>query len=77
MSVKKIGKVWAFRIDAGIDERTGQRKQIYRSRFKTKREAIEEMNKLKAEIMNGEYSEPSKTLFKDYIQSWLYDTHKY
>lgn len=27
--------------------------------------------------MTGEYSEPSKTLFKDYIQSWLYDTHKY
>ena len=77
MSVKKVGKVWSFRIDAGIDERTGKRKQIYRSRFKTKREAIEEMNKLKAEIMNGEYSEPWKTLFKDYIQSWLYDTHKY
>ena len=77
MLVKKVGKVWAFRIDAGIDERTGQRKQIYRSRFKTKREALEEMNKLKTEIMNGEYSEPSKTLFKDYIQSWLNDTHKY
>lgn len=76
MSVKKVSKVWAFRVDAGIDERTGKRKQIYRSGFKSKREALEEMNKLK-EIMTGEYSEPSKTLFKDYIQSWLYDTHKY
>ena len=73
MSIKKVGKVWSFRIDAGIDERTGKRKQIYRSGFKTKREAIEEMNRL----MNGEYSEPSKTLFKDYIQSWLYDTHRH
>ncbi|MFS0598608.1 Arm DNA-binding domain-containing protein [Peribacillus frigoritolerans] len=62
MSVKKVCIVWAFRIDAGIDEKTGQRKQIYRSRFKTKREALDEMNKTKTEIMNGEYSEPSKII---------------
>jgi len=77
MSVKKTGKVWSFRIDARIDDRTSKRKQVYRSGFKTKHEAIAEMNRLKAEIMTGEYSEPSKTLFKDYIQSWLYDTHKH
>ena len=77
MSVKKTGKVWSFRIDAGINDRTGKRNQIYRSGFKTNLEAREEMKKLKAEIMSGEYSEPSKTLFKEYIQSWLYNTHKY
>lgn len=77
MSIKKVGKVWSFRIDAGIDDRTGKRKQVYRSGFKTKREALEEMNRLKIEIQNGEYSEPSKTLFKDYIQNWLHNTYKY
>ncbi|USK71265.1 Arm DNA-binding domain-containing protein [Peribacillus asahii] len=77
MSVKKTGKVWSFRIDAGIDDRTGKRKQVYRSGFKTKHEAIAEMNRLKAEIMTGEYSEPSKTVFKDYIQGWPYDTYKH
>lgn len=50
MSVKKVSKVWAFRVDAGIDERTGKRKQIYRSGFKSKREALEEMNKLKKKL---------------------------
>ncbi|USK34981.1 site-specific integrase [Bacillus sp. F19] len=76
MSVKKIGKVWSFRINAGLDSRTGKRKQIYRGGFNTKREALDEMNKLTAAIMNGEYSEPSKTLFKDYIHIWLH-TYKY
>lgn len=40
MSVKKAGKVWAFLIDSGIDSRTGKRRQIYRSGFKTKQEAV-------------------------------------
>jgi hypothetical protein len=76
MLVKKIGKVWSFRVDAGEDHRTGKRKQIYRSGFKTKREAQEEMDKLRAEITRGEYSEPSKSLFRDYIHSWLHSTYK-
>lgn len=46
LSVKKVGKAWTFRIDAGIDARTGKRKQIYRSGFSSKKEALEEMYKL-------------------------------
>ena len=77
MSVKKTGSVWSFRISSGIDFRTGKRKQIYRSGFKTKREALDEMNKLQTQIMTGEFSELNKTLFKEYIQSWLDDTYRY
>lgn len=77
MSLKKVGKVWSFRIDAGKDKRTGQRKQIYRSGFKTKREAEKAMNELKADIQTGRYFEPEKISFNEYIQRWLHDTYKY
>ncbi|MES9685160.1 Arm DNA-binding domain-containing protein [Gottfriedia acidiceleris] len=76
MSIKKVGKSWSFRIEAGIDPKTGNRKQVYRSGFKTKREAKEEMTKLKNEIEEGIFIEPSKDLFKDFITSWVNSTYK-
>lgn len=77
MSIKKVGKVWSFRIDAGIDSRTGKRKQIYRSGFSSKKEALEEMYKLQIEIMSGTYTEPTKHLFQDFILNWLHGTYKH
>ena len=77
MSIKKVGKVWSFRIDAGTDPRTGKRKQIYRSGFSSKKEALEEMYKLQMEVMSGTYNEPTKHLFQDFILNWLHGTYKH
>jgi len=77
LSVKKVGNVWSFRISAGIEERTGKRKQIYRSGFRTKREAQEEMNLLQAQISSGEFNEPAKVVFKDFLYQWLHDTYRH
>lgn len=76
MSVKKVGKVWSFRIGAGNDKRTGKRKQIYRSGFKTKREAEKAMNDLLTQIESGAYQEPEKIIFNEYILRWLHGTYK-
>lgn len=75
MSLKKVGKVWSFRISAGIDKRTGKRKQIYRSGFKTKREAEIAMNELKAQVDSGNYFEPSTIPFQEFIHNWLLGTY--
>lgn len=77
MSVKKVGKVWSFRIEANPDPRTGKRKQIYRSGFSSKKEALEEMYKLQMKVMSGTYNEPTKYLFKDFILNWLHGTYKH
>ena len=77
LSVKKVGKVWSFRIDVGLDSRSSKRKQIYRSGFKTKCEALEEMAKLQLKINTEEYTEPEKMHFNEYIVSWLYKTYKH
>lgn len=76
MSVKKVGKVWSFRIAAGNDKRTGKRKQIYRSGFKTKREAERAMNDLLTHIESGAYQEPEKIIFNEYILRWLHGTYE-
>lgn len=52
---KKVGKSWTFRIEAGTDPKTGKRKQVYRSGFKTRREAHEEMIKIQKEITEGHF----------------------
>lgn len=77
MSIKKVGKVWSFRIDVGTNSRTGKRKQIYRSGFSSKKEALEEMYKLQMEVMSGTYNEPIIHLFKDFIFNWLHGTYKH
>jgi hypothetical protein len=45
--------------------------------FPTKCGAQEAMSQLQVQISSGEYHEPAKTLFNDYIQSWLKDTYRY
>ncbi len=77
MSLKKVGKVWAFRINGEKDKRTGKRKQIYRSGFKTKREAEKVMNELRAQIDSGSFFEPSKIPFDEFINDWLQGTYIY
>lgn len=77
MSLKKVGKVWSFRISAGKDKRTGKRKQIYRSGFTKKSDAEKAMNELKAQIDSGRYLEPSHVPFQEFIHEWLLGTYIY
>lgn len=35
------------------------------------------MNQLQTKVMTGEYHEPAKTIYKDYLLSWLNDTYRY
>ncbi|WP_207952746.1 Arm DNA-binding domain-containing protein [Paenibacillus agricola] len=56
-----------FVLENGKDEQ-GKRIQIMRRGFKTKKEAEEEYNRVKYEIQQGIYVEPSKLMFSDYFK---------
>src|SRR5690554_4855657 len=65
------GAKWSFRIDVGINPKTGRRKQIERGGFKTKAEAVAAAVKLYAEIMDGTYVEESDITFEEFAKEWL------
>jgi len=67
---KKTGK-WDFVIDVGIDKMTGKRKQKRKRGFNTKREAEEVLTKLKNELLQGTYIEPSQQFYCDYFNEWM------
>ncbi|MGN8845772.1 tyrosine-type recombinase/integrase [Niallia sp. Sow4_A1] len=48
-----------------------ERKQKKARGFKTKKEATEELRKIEVEIIQGTYIEPSKVLFKNYMEDWF------
>ena len=66
------GKLYRFRVYAGIDELTGKKKYIKRSGFKTKAQAKKELVKLEYEIANGIYSQPVEMkTFRDVYDLWI------
>lgn len=67
---KKTGK-WDFIFNSRINPMTGKRKQIRRRGFESKRQAIEAMTKLKAEILQDEYLELSMMTYERYMEEWL------
>ena len=71
-TVKKDGSSWYFVLTVGKKE-NGKPKQIKRRGFKTKQEAIKAMNELEHSINQGTYVEPSKILYKEYLERWLED----
>lgn len=72
-SVKKDGTSWYYIVELGRDLRTGKRKQKKKRGFKTKKEAQTALTHAESEILKGDYSEPSKILFGDYLDLWLND----
>ncbi|MEH7028690.1 tyrosine-type recombinase/integrase [Bacillus wiedmannii] len=50
---------------------TGKRKQVRRRGFKTKREATEEMVKLRVEYLSAGFIEPSTMKYVTYMEKWL------
>lgn len=65
------GAKWSFRLDAGINPKTGKRKQIERGGFKTKAEAEAAAAKLYAELTDGTYVEESDITFEEFAKEWL------
>ncbi|MED4005005.1 site-specific integrase [Priestia aryabhattai] len=67
---KKTGK-WDFVFNSGIDPLTGKRKQIRRRGFESKRLAIDEMTKLKAEILEDESLNLTKMTYDRFMEEWF------
>lgn len=66
------GKLYRFRVYAGIDATTGKKKYIKRSGFKTKAQAKKELVKLEYEIANGGHFKPVEVRkFRDVYDLWI------
>lgn len=72
-SVKKDGSTWYYILELGKDVNTSKRKQKKRRGFKTKKEAQAALVQAESEVLRGDYIEPSKMLYGEYIESWLID----
>lgn len=70
-SVRKDGSTWLYEVTIGVDPETGKRKRKKKRGFATKREAQSALNKLIAEIESGEYIEPTKILFGEYLKDFM------
>ncbi|PEZ01345.1 site-specific integrase [Bacillus sp. AFS018417] len=67
---KQTGK-WDFVFNGGIDPLTGKRKQIRRRGFETKRHAMDEMTKVKAEILENEFFDLTQMTYDKYMEEWF------
>lgn len=67
---KQTGK-WDFIFNSGIDPMTGKRKQIRRRGFESKRNALEEMTKLRAEVLENEFQDLTKITYESYMEEWF------
>lgn len=71
-SVKKDGNSWYYVLELG--KVNGKRRQKKKRGFKTKREAQNALTEVEhALLKDGTFSEPSKMLYKEYLNSWLED----
>lgn len=61
---------WEFIFDAGRRP-DGSRIQIRRRGFKGRREALKEMARLRTEIEDGNYIDPSKIRILDFMKEWF------
>lgn len=70
MSVFKRGKTWSYHLRIK-DPVSGTQKRITKGGFRTKKDAEHAHNKIKYEVQNGTYLEPSKILYRDFFNGWL------
>ena len=70
VNVRKRGQKWQYQFEAAVVD--GKRKQITKSGFKTKKEALEAGAKALAEYNNcGLTFTPSEISFSDYLNFWI------
>lgn len=73
-AIKQDKYGYYFVMSAGFHP-DGRRRQIKRTGFRTKREAQAEMDRIKSELINDDFINPSSTYFNDFIDEYL-DTKK-
>ncbi|MGG4494142.1 tyrosine-type recombinase/integrase [Brevibacillus reuszeri] len=61
---------WYYQFYTG-EIRGGKRERIKKRGFRTKKEAEKAMAEAQAAVNKGEYLEPSKMAFRDYLNDWL------
>lgn len=77
MSVKKVGNQWTFRIDIGKDPSTGKRRQVYRSGFRTKKEAEQAQAALLTKVKEEGFFAGSNELMESFLPKWLRTVYKH
>ena len=61
---------WFFIVDIGRDE-NGRRKQAKRRGFATKKEAQEELDKVRRSVSTSSYVAPARMSLREYLDAWL------
>ena len=69
----KKGFSYTYRIEAGIDPKTGKRKQLTKSGFKTAKEARAAAQPILNKLLLGENIIESNITFSEYAAIWLAD----
>lgn len=64
------GPRWRFRLDLEPDPDTGRRRQRTLT-FRTEGEAVEAQSKLRVDVAQRTYTEPSKVTLNEYLDGWL------
>lgn len=77
MSVTKVGYHWTFRIDVGKDPFTGKRRQVYRSGFRTKKEAEQAQAALLTKVQEEGFFKGSNELMESFLPKWLHAVYKH
>jgi len=70
-SFYKRGKTWSFMIDVGKDPQTGERRQLGKGGFKTKKDAQAAAAEILAEANRGTYVREEKVTFEELSKRWL------
>lgn len=67
---KATGK-WTFVFNIAKDPFTGKRRQVRKRGFASKQEAEDTMIRLKAEMLNGDYTDLSRSPYAKYVDEWM------
>lgn len=69
--IRKRGKTWYYTVDVGKDPVTGERRQVSKGGFRTKKEAELAAAVVETEVARGTYLKEQKIPFREYAQTWL------
>jgi hypothetical protein len=70
-SCRKEHGSWSFRVDAGRDPTTGVRRQITRSGFRTRAEAVSAMTELITQLNQGAWVDDESMTVAEWLEAWL------
>lgn len=62
---------WAFYLAAGIDPKTGRRRQVRRAGFASKQAAQKARNAAASKVDAGTYVAPTKQTYAEYLDKWF------